>query len=167
MKNWIINIIFFFLPPSPNRFGKIKRFLLTFAGHKIANSARIMRIRVQGVTLRLGENSFIGDETMISGSEGTEVRIGENCDISSRVNFVTGSHEFSTSMEKCAGEGFGEDIIVEDGVWIGYGAIILHGVKIGKCAMIAAGSVVTTSVPANEVWGGVPAKRIKTRDFFH
>lgn len=164
MISWIINILFIILPPSPNRLAGFKRFLLRVAGHEIANSARLMRIRVQGVKLYLGENSFIGDETMISGSEGSYVKIGSNCDISSRVNFVTGSHRFSSNAEKCAGEGFGENIEVENGVWIGYGATILHGVTIGKGAMIAAGAVVCKSVPKYEIWGGIPARFIRRRD---
>lgn len=48
-------------------------------------------------------------------------------------------------------------------VWIGHGAVILRGVSIGDGAIIAAGSVVTRDVPPFEVWGGVPAARIKYR----
>ena len=55
--------------------------------------------------------------------------------------------------------------IVEDDVWIGTGAIILSGVKIGAGSIIAAGAVVTKDVPPCEIHGGVPAKKI--RDRFH
>ena len=48
--------------------------------------------------------------------------------------------------------------------WIGTGAIVLQGVKIGDGAVVAAGAVVTKDIPANEVWGGVPAKYIKKRN---
>ena len=44
------------------------------------------------------------------------------------------------------------------------GAIVLQGVKIGDGAVVAAGAVVTKDIPANEVWGGVPAKKIKDRE---
>lgn len=164
MLSYIINIIFFFLPPSPNRFKSLKRWLLRCAGNDIAKDARMMRIRVQGVKLILGSDSFIGDETMITGTPGTLVRIGANCDISSRVNIVTGTHHFSSDPSRCAGEGYGEDIVIEDGVWIGFGATILHGVTIGRGAMIAAGAVVTKSVPPYQIWGGVPAKLIRNRE---
>lgn len=54
-------------------------------------------------------------------------------------------------------------IIVEDDVWIGTDAMILSGVKIGKGAIIAAGSVVTKDVPPYALVGGNPAKVIRYR----
>ncbi len=63
-------------------------------------------------------------------------------------------------MPEATGKG---DIIVGDDVWIGYGATILSGVRIGQGAVIAAGSVVTKDVPPYAVVGGVPADIIKYR----
>lgn len=61
-------------------------------------------------------------------------------------------------------ESFGKgDIIVDDDVWIGYGAIIMSGVHIGQGAVVAAGAVVTKDVPPYAIVGGVPAKVIKYR----
>lgn len=54
-------------------------------------------------------------------------------------------------------------IIIEDDVWIGNNAIVLSGVKIGKGAIIAAGSVVTKNVEPYSIVGGNPAKLIKYR----
>lgn len=54
-------------------------------------------------------------------------------------------------------------IIVEDEVWIGYGAIILSGVTIGKGAIIAAGSVVVKNIEPYSIVGGNPAEFIKYR----
>ena len=55
------------------------------------------------------------------------------------------------------------DIVVDDDVWIGYGATILSGVHIGQGAIVAAGAVVAKDVPPYAVVGGVPAKVIKYR----
>lgn len=55
------------------------------------------------------------------------------------------------------------DIVIDDDVWIGYGAIIMSGVHIGQGAVIAAGAVVVKDVPSYAVVGGVPAKVIKYR----
>ena len=54
-------------------------------------------------------------------------------------------------------------IVVEDEVWIGINAIILSGVRLGKGAVIAAGSVVTKDVPPYAIVGGNPAKIIRYR----
>jgi acetyltransferase-like isoleucine patch superfamily enzyme len=55
-------------------------------------------------------------------------------------------------------------VIIEDNVWIGINCIILKGVKIGKNSAIAAGSVVTRSIPANCLAAGNPARVVKTFD---
>ena len=55
-------------------------------------------------------------------------------------------------------------VVIEDKVWIGFGAIILKGVTIGEGAVVAAGSIVTKNVPAWTVVGGNPAKPIKSLD---
>lgn len=54
-------------------------------------------------------------------------------------------------------------VVIEDDVWIGTRAIILAGVTIGRGAVVAAGSVVTKSVPAYAIVGGNPAKIIRMR----
>ncbi|MBP6971827.1 MAG: hypothetical protein KBB67_02045 [Syntrophorhabdus sp.] len=55
------------------------------------------------------------------------------------------------------------DIRIEDGVWLGYGVIVLSGVHIGKGAVVGAGSVVTRSIPDGAVAVGMPARVIKMR----
>jgi acetyltransferase-like isoleucine patch superfamily enzyme len=55
-------------------------------------------------------------------------------------------------------------VIISDNVWIGMNAIILKGVTIGENSVVAAGSVVTKSVPANTVVAGNPAAPVKTFD---
>lgn len=52
-------------------------------------------------------------------------------------------------------------IHIKKNAWIGAGAIILPGVTIGENSIVAAGAVVSTSVPDNTIVGGIPAKMIK------
>lgn len=75
------------------------------------------------------------------------------------------TYPFKVKMLKTqTSESFGKgDIIVDDDVWIGYGATIMSGVHIGQGAVIAAGAVVTKDVPPYAIVGGVPAKVIKYR----
>lgn len=55
------------------------------------------------------------------------------------------------------------DIIIENDAWIGYGTVVLGGVRIGKGAAIGAGSVVTRDIPDNAVAVGNPARVVKMR----
>jgi acetyltransferase-like isoleucine patch superfamily enzyme len=53
--------------------------------------------------------------------------------------------------------------IIEADVWVGYGAIIMTGRRIGRGAIVATGAVVTQDIPPYEIWGGVPARKIRDR----
>ncbi|MDF2672179.1 MAG: acyltransferase [Clostridiales bacterium] len=52
-------------------------------------------------------------------------------------------------------------VVLDEGCWIGANATILNGLRIGKCAVVAAGAVVNKDVEDYTVVGGVPAKVIK------
>ena len=60
-------------------------------------------------------------------------------------------------------KGLHETTIIEEDVWVGYGAIIMSGVKICKGSIVAAGSVVTKNVDAYSIYAGNPARKIKDR----
>ncbi|HWL54401.1 MAG TPA: acyltransferase [Chthoniobacteraceae bacterium] len=53
-------------------------------------------------------------------------------------------------------------VVIEDNVWIGMGAVILKGVRIGENSVVAAGAIVTRDVAPNTVVGGNPARLLKT-----
>jgi acetyltransferase-like isoleucine patch superfamily enzyme len=54
-------------------------------------------------------------------------------------------------------------IVIDDEAWLGVGVIVLGGVRIGKGAVVAAGSVVTQDVPDGAIAAGVPARVVKMR----
>jgi acetyltransferase-like isoleucine patch superfamily enzyme len=56
------------------------------------------------------------------------------------------------------------DVEVGSNVWVGYGACVLRGVRVGDNSIVGTNSVVTRDVPANSVVGGVPARVIRTRE---
>ena len=154
MMYYFVNLLMLILPHS--RFFLFKRWLLRVAGCSIGDNVRIQHIRLLGAHLTIGDNSFIGTETMIFGPINSRLVIGKNCDVSNRVNFILGSHEIGNFLHR-ASIGYGKDILVGDGAWIGFGASILPGVKIGNGAIVAAGSVVVTDVPSNTLVAGCPA----------
>jgi acetyltransferase-like isoleucine patch superfamily enzyme len=55
-------------------------------------------------------------------------------------------------------------IIIEDDAWLGFNVIVLSGVRIGRGAVIGAGSVVTRDVPAAAIVAGAPARILRMRD---
>lgn len=114
--------------------------------------------------LVIGHNTYIGEQNNIRASGGT-ISIGDNCLISQQVSIIATNHNFKHG-ELIKNQAWSiDDNFVEIGndVWIGAGAIILPGVKIGDGCVIAAGSVVTKIIPKNKVVAGIPARIIKER----
>jgi len=113
--------------------------------------------------LFIGEDSYIGEQNNIRASGG-KIFIGKKCLISQQVSLIAANHLTEKNKYiKDQGWTSGMDIIIEDDVWIGCGVQIMPGVKIGKGAIVAAGSVVTKSIEAYTIVGGVPATKIKER----
>jgi acetyltransferase-like isoleucine patch superfamily enzyme len=109
--------------------------------------------------ISIGEGSFLNSHTRFGVPKAT-VTIGKNVQIGPFVCFETVSH----GLEYVPGIGRSDHfapIVVEDEVWIGAGAIITQGVRIGRGAVIAAGAVVTHDIAPFTVEGGVPARFIK------
>lgn len=154
----------FFLSLVPEgRFPGWNRFALRVIGAKVGNRAVIYSsIRIsRKLNLSIGAESFIGLRSVFVGGAGSSVSIGSDCDISDNVHFVTGTHEMDAKGARTAGLGYCKDIVVGDGVWIGYHALILPGVKIGNKALIGAGTVVHKDVAAKTVVAGNPMRIIR------
>lgn len=108
--------------------------------------------------LEISNNVAIGWFVSLDARGG--IKIDHDTNISSNTTFITGSHDiddpkFAASFKP---------ITIGHHCWIGTGAMVLQGVNIGNGAVVAAGAVVTKDIPANEVWGGVPARFIRKRN---
>ncbi|MGL6364351.1 DapH/DapD/GlmU-related protein [Aeromonas veronii] len=117
-----------------------------------------------------GDNCQINDSVHIAAIK--SINIGDNVLIASRV-FIT-DHQHgkytgdgqSNPHEPAAKRSLSSNpVIIENNVWIGEGAIIMPGVKIGCNSIIGANSVVTKDIPDNSIAVGAPAKVIKRYDF--
>jgi acetyltransferase-like isoleucine patch superfamily enzyme len=110
----------------------------------------------------LGDDVGIGFRCLFQ----SDTEIGDKVLIASHVAFVNSDDHVYDSVGTCmwdAGRGDRYKIVVEDDVWIGHGAIILSPARIGRGAIVAAGSIVTRDVPSYAIVGGNPAKIIKMR----
>ena len=121
-----------------------------------------------------GKNIFIGSDVIININctfiDNRPIHIGNQVLIASHVQIYTSSHPV-LPRERLVAEGeekgttffrtFAKPVTIEDGVWIGGGAILLPGVTIGKNSVIGAGSVVTRSLPGNCVAVGNPCRIIR------
>ena len=118
---------------------------------------------IQGCgTLTLGKRSWIGYRSVIGVNESIE--IGNDVMIAYNVNIIDTNHDFSRTDIPMMTQGIvTKPIRIEDDVWIGSKAVILSGVTIGKGSIIAAGTVVTKSVPPYSVVGGVPSRILYSR----
>ena len=93
-----------------------------------------------------------------------EVHIDDNVFFGHHAMVITGNHDYMTFGLERQKSVSGKNIYIGEGAWIGSGAIILGGTRIGKNAVVAAGAVVNTDIPDNWIFGGVPAKPIKLID---
>ncbi len=102
----------------------------------------------------IGDHTAIGDRTEIHA--GKRVEIGSRCNIAWDVCIIDRDyHKFNSQVEKI------EPVKIGNDVWIGCNSIILKGVTIGDGAVVAAGSLVTKSVPPKTLVGGNPARVLK------
>ncbi len=124
---------------------------------RVLNGASFARFPIE-----IGNNVQFGSYSNVE----FPVIFGNQILMAGRVSFIGRTdHDFSVPTQYMWDGKRGDDgiCVVEDDVWIGYGSIIIGGLKIGKGSIIAAGSVVTKDIPPCEIWGGIPAKKIRNR----
>ncbi|AFY43912.1 DapH/DapD/GlmU-related protein [Nostoc sp. PCC 7107] len=112
--------------------------------------------------LIIQERVFIGSHANIRAAGG-EILIGRDTKIAQQVSLIASNHVISTKQTSgnLSWDETKTGIIIGENVWIGAGTIVLPGCFIGNNSVIGAGSVVTKAVPANELWAGIPAKKIR------
>ncbi len=129
---------------------------------------------------KCGENVWINQPMMLC--RGTTISVGDGCYFNYGTTFVDdytitiGSHVmFGPNVTVCTTghpihpehrfDGmYSLPVVIEDGVWIGAGAVILPGVTIGENSVIGAGSVVTRDIPANVLAVGSPCRVLREFD---
>jgi acetyltransferase-like isoleucine patch superfamily enzyme len=121
------------------------------------------KIRCHEGEVVIGAKTVLGQECTISAYR--HVRIGEQCVVADRAMFIDFDHGVVEVERPIRQQGiYTRDVEVGSNVWIGYGACILRGVRVGDNAIIGTNCVVTKDVPANAVVAGVPARVVRMRE---
>ena len=118
----------------------------------------------EGGAISIGHHTSIGCGCELAAYL-SAIHIGNHVMIASGCRFFPYNHgmapDIGMQRQPLSTKG---DIVVEDAVWIGTGAIVLSGVTIGRGAVVGAGAVVTRSVPPGAIVVGNPARIISYRD---
>lgn len=120
---------------------------------------------IQGKTgpVKIGNKTDIGCNAILSSGGGIEignsVLIAGNCYIGGG-RYISDRTDIAMMEQGLYTKG---PVIIGDDVWLGAGAIVLDGVRIGKGCIVGAGAVVTKDLPDYAIAAGIPAKVIKTR----
>jgi virginiamycin A acetyltransferase len=113
----------------------------------------------------IGEHCYLNPGCVLYSGNG--ITLGNYVLLAPGVMLLPTNHAFARRDIPIRHQGFLPSkggIVIEDDVWIGANSVVLDGAKVGRGAIIAAGSVVRGEVPAFEIWGGVPACKIGERE---
>jgi putative colanic acid biosynthesis acetyltransferase WcaF len=148
-----------FLKTSLIPFNGFKTLLLRTFGAKIGKNVTIkpgLNIKYPW-HLTIGHHTWLGENVWIDSL--VPVVIGNNVCISQGAVILTGSHNYKkTSFNLVT-----QNVVLEDGVWIGAGAMVNAGVTAASHAVLTAGSVATKNLEAYSVYQGNPAVKIRPR----
>lgn len=170
----------------PTPVGILRKAWLRFRGAQIAASTYVPRILVTwphqirigrhcvlqpdiffnydsywmpGPSIRIGNNVFVGRGAEFNIVGGLDV--GDEALIASGCVFVDHDHGTDPGVPMKEQANKVQPITLGRDVWLGANCVVLKGVNIGDRAIVGAGSVVTKSIPSEEIWAGSPARKIK------
>ena len=121
--------------------------------------------------MTIGDNVYIGKYCTLQ----ADMEIGNNIEIANHVGLIGKYDHDYTAVGKSIKDapwigdrdyhfkGKDQKLVIEDDVWIGYGAVIFTGVTVHRGAIVAAGAVVNRDVPPYSIVAGNPAKAVSER----
>jgi len=140
---------------------EVKRRLLNGIGYSLGEGTKVVGPVYCPGKLKTGRSCWLGRNFTIHGTGAVE--IGDNCNIAPDVTFLTGGHGSDTQEPETI-EDQKPSICVEEGCWVGTGAILCQNVTVEKGCMVIPNSCVMRNLPENTLVGGVPARIMKKLD---
>ena len=130
---------------------KVSKDVVIYYGAEIRNHNKLI----------IEKGAIIGDKCILDARNGIEIQ--KNACLATGVQIWSEQHAHRDSWFRCISDE-SYKVIIGKRAWIGPRSIILHSVKIGEGAVVAAGSVVTKDIPPFTIVGGIPAKEIGKRN---
>lgn len=155
---YYVNAVFFkssLFPVSGLKTGLLKLF-----GARVGNGVVIKpAVNIKSPwLLSVGDHTWIGESVWIDNL--VMVTIGSNVCLSQGAVLQTGSHNYKkNTFDLITGS-----VILEDGAWIGCGAIVNQGITVGSHAVLTSGSVATKNLLPYSVYQGNPAVKVRSRE---
>jgi acetyltransferase-like isoleucine patch superfamily enzyme len=109
----------------------------------------------------IGADCFINQGCVLDAT--APIEVGNDVNFGHDVLITTSGHRIGWP-DRRAGALEPAAVKIGDGAWLASRVVVLPGVEVGEGAIVAAGAVVTGSVPPNALWGGVPAREIRRLD---
>ncbi len=111
--------------------------------------------------IRIGTGTYVNRYTIFDGHE--RLHVGRRCMIGPHCYITDADHRKRLGLTVQEQPMKSAPVIIEDGAWLGAHVIVLPGVRIGRGAVIAAGSVVNKDIPDNAIAAGMPARVVRMR----
>ncbi|MCB0793467.1 MAG: WcaF family extracellular polysaccharide biosynthesis acetyltransferase [Flavobacteriales bacterium] len=156
---YFVNACFFINPLFP--FRAPKPHLLRLFGAKVGRGVVIhpgVNIKFPW-KLHIGDHVWIGQRVWLDNID--QLTIGNNVVISQGAMVILGSHDY----KKVDYPTLHRPVVLEEGCWIGAGAIVTLGVRVGSHAVLAAGSMASKDLDAYMIYQGNPAVVVRERKF--
>jgi acetyltransferase-like isoleucine patch superfamily enzyme len=128
----------------------------------VVHDVRFFNLYRRGLAgLRIGDDCFLGDECLLDLAEGVtledQVTLAERVLVLTHMNVGYADHPLQRHFPATA-----RPVVFETGTFVGAGAIVLAGARVGARSFVAAGAVVTADVPPGCLVAGVPARVVRT-----
>lgn len=130
--------------------------------YRFGDGCIMLQARTPNATVRVGKNCRFSNNISMIATESIE--IGDGCLIGDLVSIMDSDFHGIAPAQRHSGSFKTAPVKLGNNVWLGSRVLVLKGVTIGETSVVAAGSIVTSSLPPNCIAAGVPARALRMID---